>query len=50
MAKPKTEVITIRIPIEIMDKIRKAAEREYRYYTTQINEILKKWVKENKAD
>jgi len=45
MKKIKTEVVTVRIPVVIMDKIRKRAEKEMWYYTQQINEILKDWAK-----
>lgn len=48
MPKIKTEVVTVRIPVVVMDKIRKQAEKEMRYYTQQINEILKNWAKKEK--
>lgn len=47
MSKQKKEVITIRVPVVIMDKIRAEAETEMRYYTEQINEIFKNWYKKN---
>jgi len=40
--KPKTEVITLRIPEIIMEKIRSNAEEKGRYYTVEINEMLRK--------
>lgn len=50
MAKPKTEVVTVRIPVPIMNRVRKTAEKEMRYYTQQINEILKDWAKKEDVE
>lgn len=41
----KTEVVHIRIPVDLMKKIKRVAKREDRTHSQQILRALKEWAK-----
>jgi hypothetical protein len=50
MEPQKTEVLHIRIPTEVMRKVREVAKREERTHAFIVNRVLREWSKNGRKE